>query len=121
MLSIFPSLLTYSLVAPLLIRLALATAFGWIAYTNIKSVKIPGGKFRILGTIEMILALCVLIGLFTQLIALFIAIILAVKLAYKVKQGAFLSDGVNYYLILLVMAVALMFSGAGFLAFDLPL
>jgi uncharacterized membrane protein YphA (DoxX/SURF4 family) len=120
MLSIFPSLYTYGLVAPLIIRMALAAAFGWIGSANAKS-KSPGGKFHILGVIEMFLALFIFIGLFTQLMALFIAIILAVKLAYKVKQGAFLSNGVNYYLILLVMAVSLMFSGAGWLAFDLPL
>jgi uncharacterized membrane protein YphA (DoxX/SURF4 family) len=118
MLSIFPSLLTYSLVAPLLIRVALAGYFGWIGYTNVKN---HGGKFRSLTIVEIFLALFILIGLFTQIIALFIAIILVVKLAHKVKQGTFFSDNVNYYLILLVMAVSLMFSGAGFLALDLPL
>jgi uncharacterized membrane protein YphA (DoxX/SURF4 family) len=113
------------MVAPLVIRLALAGSFGWIGYKKIKNINASddgnASTARILGIVGIVLALFILIGLFTQLMALFIAIILVVKLADKVKRGAFLSDGVNYYLILLAIAIALMFSGGGFLAFDLPL
>ena len=50
-----------------------------------------------------------------------LSVIIVVKLSKKVKDRAFLTDGVNYYIILLVLAISLLFSGPGFLAFDLPL
>ena len=47
--------------------------------------------------------------------------ILVIKLGFKAREGKLLSSGINYYILLLAMAISLMFTGAGFLAFDLPL
>jgi uncharacterized membrane protein YphA (DoxX/SURF4 family) len=61
------------------------------------------------------------IGFLTQLAALIAVALLGTKLISKIRAKAFLTDGVNYYLILFIISLCLLFSGAGFMAFDLPL
>ncbi len=119
MLSVFPSLLNYGLVAPLLIRVVLGITIAWIGYAKICTHKET--EFRALGVVEIIMGILLVVGYITQLMAFLVGVILVVKLSKKVKDRAFLTDGVNYYIILLVLAVSLLFSGPGFLAFDLPL
>ena len=117
--SIFPQLLTYWMVGPLLLRLVLAGVFFYFGYHKSMS---PQSKWsKSLGVIEIILAILLLAGLFTQVASLLVAVILVVQLVDKVRSKNFLTSGVNYFLILLVIAISLVFTGPGFLAFDLPL
>lgn len=118
MLSLFPSLLTYGLLAPFLLRLVLGIT---VAYFGMRYIRQKQHTPVTLGMIEIVLGLLLIIGLYTQAAAALVAIILGLKLAKKVATKAFLTNGVNYYLILLVIAVSLLFSGAGVFAFDLPL
>lgn len=120
MLSIFPSLLTWQLFAPLLMRLTLGTVIVFEAYRAYSKRSISLQQ-KILSLVEVLAGILLIIGLWTQVAALFIAIDLIIRLAYKIKSKKFLNDGVNYYLILLVMAISLLVTGAGFLAFDMPL
>ena len=76
---------------------------------------------KIVAIIEAVVGILLLIGLWTQLAALVVILDLIIRLIRKIKNRSFLSNGVNYYLILLVMAISLLVTGAGFLAFDLPL
>jgi len=120
--SLFPSLLTYGLVGPLIIRLVLGITLAYFGYQKIiNRGQSSGSNTVIYGIMEIAIALFLVIGLFTQLAALLNAIILVIKLGFKAKEGKLLSDGINYYILLLTMAISLMFTGAGFLAFDLPL
>ncbi len=122
MLSLFPSLLTYGLVAPLVIRIVLGGTLIHFGYRKmLNKGESTGSNSPTYGALEIIIGLFLLVGLFTQLAALLNAIILLIKLGYKVKQGLFLSDGVNYYVLLLAMAFSLLFTGPGFFALDLPL
>jgi uncharacterized membrane protein YphA (DoxX/SURF4 family) len=120
MLSLFPSFLTYSLFAPFLLRIVLAATILFFAYRNLKTPNAPATQ-KAAGALEVICAILLIIGLFTQAAALIVAIIMVVRLVKKVQQKAFLTDGVNYYLILLVIALSIIMSGAGRIAFDLPL
>jgi len=120
--SLFPSLLTYGLVGPLIIRVVLGITLTYAGYQKIKGRGTSSGSNTVIyGVAEIAIALFLVIGLFTQLAALLNAIILVIKLGFKAREGKFLSDGINYYILLLTMAISLMFTGAGFLAFDLPL
>jgi uncharacterized membrane protein YphA (DoxX/SURF4 family) len=120
--SLFPSLLTYQQFAPLIIRVVLGVTLAYFGYQKIKGEgKSSGSNSVMYGAVEIIIAIFLVIGLFTQLSALLNAIILVIKIGYKIRNKAFLTDGVNYYILLLAMAIALIFSGPGFLAFDLPL
>lgn len=120
--SLFPYLLTYEQLAPFVIRIVLGITLAYFGYQKIKGRGTSSGSNSIVyGAIEMIIAVFLVIGLFTQLAALLNAVILVIKIGYKIRDKAFLTDGINYYVLLLAMAIAVIFSGAGFLAFDLPL
>jgi hypothetical protein len=117
MISAFPQLLDYSIVVPVIIRLALGASiihFGYKIYKG-GSVKAryTAGPLFFGGTL-------LIIGLFVQVVAVITAIVLILLLAKKFKSKAFFTNGVNYFAILLVLAVSLLFLGAGSLAFDLP-
>lgn len=122
MLSMIPSLLTYQQAGPLVIRLVLGITlleFGWRKVRG--KGDSSGSNSAVYGGIEMFISIFLIIGLFTQIAALLNIIILIIKLGFKARQGLLLSDGINYYILLLAMAVSLMFTGPGFYAFDLPL
>ena len=120
MLSVFPSLLTWGQASPFIIRLTLGAVFIFWAYRSFR--KQPSdAKAKLIGLIEGIAGILLVIGTWTQVAALVAIIDLLVRLVERVTKKAFLSDGVNYYLILLVLALSLMVTGAGFLARDLPL
>ena len=120
MLSVFPSLLSLQQLSPLLIRLILGLVIAFEAYRVYSKGSISLQQ-KSLSILEAIAGILLIIGLWTQIAALFVAIDLIIRLAYKIKSRNFLSDGINYYLILLVLAISLLFTGAGFLAFDMPL
>lgn len=122
MLSLFPSLLSYQELSPLLIRIVLAITVAYFGYQKVmKRGQSSGSNSVLYGVVEIILAILIFIGLYTQLAAFAIAIILLIKLGFKARKKELLSDGINYYILLLVMAISLMVTSAGWYAFDLPL
>ncbi len=120
MLSVFPSLLSWQLVAPLIMRLALGAIFIHWAYRSFKNKNASAQK-KAIGIVEGISGILLVIGLWTQVAALIAIVYLLVGIYHKISKKAFLTDGVNYYLVLLVIAVSIIVSGAGLIAFDLPL
>lgn len=120
--SLFPYLLTYEQLAPFILRVVLGITLAYFGYKKIKKQGSSSGSNSVIyGAVEIIIAAFLVIGLFTQLAALINAVILVIKIGYKIRDKAFLTDGINYYILLLAMAIAVALSGAGFLAFDLPL
>jgi uncharacterized membrane protein YphA (DoxX/SURF4 family) len=121
-LSLFPVLLSYQQLSPFIIRIVLGVTLAYFGYHKILgSGKSSGSNSKVYGIVELVVALFLVIGLWTQLAALINAVILLIKLGWKIKERKFLTDGVNYYILLLVMAISLIFTGAGFLAIDYPL
>lgn len=120
MLSLFPSLLSYQELSPFLIRIALAVVFLFFVYRELRFGANKTTK-KAVAAVETIAALLVLVGLWTQLGALVLAIDLIIRLIERAQKKALLTDGVNYYLILLVMAISLLVTGAGWWAFDIAL
>lgn len=125
MLSIFPSLLAFEGFSPLILRLTLGAIFLFWAYKRlsprIKSKNFKDTKQVAAGVIEALTGLSLVLGIFTQIGALVSAIVLGWQLIQKMQKKSFLTDGVNYYLILFVISISLLITGAGFIAFDLPL
>lgn len=122
MLSLFPSLFMFERLSPFIIRLALGVAFIYFGYRSFKNhKKIAMNGKTAYSSLEIAIGVLVIIGLYTQLAALIMSVLLAIKLIFKIKTKDFLTDGVNYYLLLFVMAFSLLITGAGFLAFDLPI
>ena len=121
-LSIFPYLLSYQQLSPFIIRVMLGITLAYFGYHKMRGHgQSSGSNSKTYGIVEITIALFLIIGLWTQLAALLNAIILLIKIGFKIKEKKFLTDGVNYYILLLVMAISLIFTGAGFLAIDYPL
>ena len=120
MLSAFPSLLSWSQLSPLLIRVTLGAVFVFRSYRALAKTS-NTSMIKLHGLIEGLAGILLIIGLWTQVAALVAAIDMIALLIERGMKKALFTDGVNYYLILLVMALSLLVTGAGFLAFDLPL
>lgn len=114
MFSILPPLLSFSSLAPLLLRITLGLVF---IFWSIKKFK----NEKVVSILEGIIGATLFIGFATQLVALIAAIILGYKLVRKILAKSFFTDGVNYYFILFIISISLIVTGAGFVAFDLPL
>jgi len=122
MLSTFPSLLSYQELSPFIIRLVLGITIAYFGYLTIrKQSRAPGGYNRSFGIAEIIIAVFFIVGLFVQVASLITSIVLLIGLISKFKEKALLTNGVNYYLLLFVMSLSLLFTGAGWFAFDMPL
>ena len=120
--SLFPYLLSYQQVAPFILRVVLGITLAWFGYKKIQQRGTSSGSNSVIyGTVEIIIAMFLIIGLYTQLAALLNALILIIKIGFKIRDKAFLTDGVNYYVLLLAMALSVVFLGAGIWSFDLPL
>lgn len=120
MLSLFPNLFQYELVAPFLIRITLGAIFLHWAYREMKN-STPGSSKKLIAILEAVAGVLLIIGLWTQGAALFLGLDLLVRLYGKLTKRSLLTDGVNYYLILLILSIALLVMHAGMWAFDLPL
>lgn len=134
MLSIFPEMLVYSLFAPFILRLGLGfifVRFGGLALSSDKyrlmevfrnaHLNPPVFFATILGAIELLVGLSLILGLYTQIGALIAGIISLILLISKLWGKPFGTEGALFDFMLLSISLSLMFSGAGFLAFDLPL
>lgn len=119
MFSIFPPLLSFSGLSPLLLRLTLGLVMLFWAFNKFKAHKTGG--ITAVSIIEALVGISLFVGFMTQVAAFISAIILGIRLVKKIRNRAFFTDGVNYYFILFVIAISLIFTGAGFIAFDLPL
>ena len=131
--SLFPGLLDYSGFAPLILRLALGLVFVVHGYPKLfthfsqtkeffNSVGIKPAKFWVfvVGAVEFFGGIALILGFAVQLAALLIAINMIVAiLLVKFRKG--FVGGYEFDLALLAIAVSLLFLGAGFYAFDLPL
>jgi hypothetical protein len=119
MLSIFPPLLAFSGFSALLLRLMLGVV---LVLWSQKEYKKSGIERSVCASvIQGILGVFLIIGFLTQVSAFFTSIFLGFKLFKKIQAKAFLTDGLNYYLILFIISVSLIFTGAGYIALDLPL
>jgi len=111
-LSVFPSLLTFQLLAPTVLRVAAALYILFVA--KMKSKHWSAIIFAVLGVL-------LFIGLYTQVAALAAIIVLSIDLnRNKKKYGVNLEQKIIFAFVIVILA-SLLFTGPGFLAFDLPL
>ncbi len=119
MLSLFPVLFAYEQIAPFIIRIVLGVTLLYFGYQKVKKHgQSSGSNTTLYGIAEIVISVFLIIGLYTQLAAILNAAILVIKLGFKASEGKLLSDGINYYVLLLTMAVALIFLGPGFWGID---
>ncbi len=133
MLNTFPDLLAFGLLAPFLLRLAVGAMFlnagikklrqrTWMTELFERMNLTPASSYAIaFGAIEVVSGGLLIVGLFTQLAALATLCISAFALYSKYKHPTETPGSRGVFLLLFVISFSLLFSGAGFLAFDLPL
>lgn len=134
MLNTFPELLNYSLLAPALLRLVLAFVLITIGIDTITKKRIlfaayfdskqyPLANFLPwkFGIAEIILGLFFFFGFFTQIASLIAIYILFCLFYIENRAEKILPHTSTFYLIMIVIAISLLFTGAGAFAVDLPL
>lgn len=134
MLSLFPSLLDFGLLAPTLLRIVAGIIFIDIGYFSIIRedstwgllVKLMRCKNELLwrkffGFIEFIGGILLFIGLYTQGAALVLGILTLFCLMLEYKEPTFVKRDLAFYVMLFAITASLLVTGAGAFGFDLPL
>ena len=114
MLSVFPEILFLSPLAALFIRIAAASVFGYAAWKHLPQTTIIA---RGLAIVEIVFALLLFAGLYTQPAAL-LGIVLSFINMYIPSLRVVPTSTM---LLLFVLCASLLLTGAGAFAFDLPL
>lgn len=133
MFNTFPDLLAFSFFAPVFLRLALGIPFILLGYrTLFKNHEILANYFskrnlplaKILATkvglIELITGILITIGLLTQ-ISVLLTICLSVLLINIEEKKIRLNQSNAMFYVFIGISLALLFTGAGVFAFDIPL
>ena len=130
----FPTLLDFQIFAPAILRIVVGIffiVFGVSTLGRLKARKIEllsrvglrsAAFFNNLdGTIEIIGGIMFIVGLFTQIVAIVFIILSILALSIKSKDTANVLWPRSTYLLLLVICLSLLLTGAGLPALDLPL
>lgn len=134
MLNPFPSLLIYSMLAPLILRLVAGLIFldlGLVAFKgekgrwllSLSAIKVPNPKMalKILALLEIVGGIMFLSGFYTQIAALVLGILTFAEAYIEFKEPKVLKRSLVFYSMLLAITFSLLFSGAGAFSIDLPL
>lgn len=134
MLNTFPSLLTYSLLGPFILRVLLGLIFldlgilkmgkekpRWIASFEALHLRPAEALVALFGGIEIVGGLALLVGIYTQVAALVFVFFTGAELYLEWKDSAFIKRNFVFYLLLLAIALSLLVTGAGAYSFDIPL
>jgi len=133
MLNPFPDLFTYGLLGATLIRITIGAFFFYSAVQHYRGRKetaqllspLMGALSKrtgiVLTAIEMIVGLLLVMGAWTQIVAI-VAIVLCIKsLLLKSKLTSLAPFSHSTYILLLVMSLSLLVLGGGAFGFDIPM
>ena len=114
MLTLLPQILWLAPFSALVLRIALAVVLGVSAWRHLS---FPRLSARLLSAVEIILAAGLLLGIWTQAVAIVVALLCLASLLVRTLR-AFPRSTV---LLACVIALSIIVTGAGAFAFDLPL
>ena len=134
MLSLFPSFFTFSLFAPLILRIAVGIFFFSLGYRHLtkekemltneltKRLGLFSKQFVfILGSVEILIGLFFIAGFLTQGVVI-VGMLLTLKfLWFKKEYPTLAKHNKAFYILLLAILFSLLLTGAGIPAVDLPL
>ncbi|MEK9185854.1 MAG: DoxX family protein [Patescibacteria group bacterium] len=134
MLNVFPDLLTFSMLAPFIVRVVAGFTFlntgilklsrekgRWLISLEVLKISRASVVLKILAVIEIVGGVLLIVGAWTQLAALILTLFTAAAFFIEYKDPSILKRNLPFYLLLLSITLSLLFSGAGAFAFDLPL
>jgi len=121
-----PELLSFSYLAPLLLRVIVGAYFlnQLIAIINAKFIKKQDIKIKnnlkyLIG-LETISAVALIIGFYTQIAVLVLTITTLINLILE-KKVSLKKTKLQLYIFIFAILISLLFTGAGFFSIDLPL
>ena len=130
----FPELLTFSLLAPTLLRLTLGVFIILLGYAKFKNPYKGVTEFfealgfkpseyyvKTLAITEIVMGVALFVGFLTQIAALIIAVITFVSFIITTRHPETGLEKSSIYALFFVIAISLVLTGAGLLAIDLPL
>jgi len=114
-LSTFPTLLSFGLLSPFLLRLTVSIFLLIIAKERF------GKSFKWIAIFHIALSALIAIGLYTQISSILAFLAIITEYMIDKKQSSLSKEKVGLYTVLLVILISLLFTGPGLFAFDLPL
>ncbi len=134
MFNTFPILLSFGILAPTILRIVaglIFANFGWLKLTKDKKDKIkffeilklkPAMIFLwVIALTELIVGTMLVVGFLTQIASIVASLIMLASIVIKMMIPKALPNTLDFYILFFVVFLSLIFSGAGFLAFDIPL
>ncbi len=134
MLNPFPDLLTYSFFAPFLLRVILGLITIELGFASLKSekkewlnilkiVKAPFPKkiISVIAILQIVTGGMLFFGFYTQIAALILLAFTFTEAFIEYKESSLLRRDIAFYLLMFIMSLSLLLTGAGAFAFDLPL
>lgn len=133
-LNTFPELLTFTLIAPLILRVALGlTVFnlGKLKFTSesegarwkilFETIGFKPANFflKLIAWIEVLAGIMLIIGSFTQIVAIVLAIMYFCQAILEYKENALVKRTLPFYILLFAISLSLVFTGAGLFAIDM--
>ena len=76
---------------------------------------------KILGVLEIISGAMILVGLYTQIVALVLALLIFIELYAEYKESSLVKRDIVFYILIFAISLSLLFTGAGAFSLDLPL
>ncbi len=133
-LNVFPELLSFSFLAPMILRIVLGVITlnlgllkwktereRWNLFFKGFGATEPGAFITLFALIEIIGGVALILGLYTQMAALIFAVIGFVEIYAEYKESALVKRNITFYILLFAIALSLLFTGAGAYSLDLPL
>ena|SRR3989344_6249330 len=134
MLNPFPELLMYSTLGPFALRVVLGLIFldlgtlkfksereRWLASFNTLGLRPADLLLSLYAMVEIVGALFLLAGLWTQVAALVFAIFSGTELYIEWRAREILKRDTVFYLLIFSISISLLLTGAGAYAIDIPL
>ena len=133
MLSLFPSLLSFGILAPFLLRVSLGIIFIYISYLIIykdrkdffsyykkNKYPFPEAVTSSLGILTLLTGIFFIIGFLVQAVSI-VSIYLLISISFCDSEIKKLSFGKPFYFLSIIVSLSLILLGAGSFAVDLPL
>ena len=114
-LTIFPRLLDYVLLAPLLLRLSVGILRLFAGLERYKN------KYKWLSVLYVASSVFLIIGLYTQISALVAIALIKFDFYLEKKDGHLSREKTALTILMSIILISLLFTGPGAFAFDLPL
>ena len=134
MLNPFPELLAFTTLGPLLLRIVLGIIFldlgilklkgekgRWLASFETLGIRPADLMLTIYALLQIAGGILLILGLYTQLAALALALFSGTELYVEWKASVILKRNLIFYLLLFAISLSLLLTGAGAYAFDIPL